>query len=405
MAEPTPDRAERPPTDRISFTPIAIAVAGIVAIIAVGLAWPKGEWRREGPPLAVSGWAPYWQPDAAITSFTGNSTMFADVALVAWSARGVDEVVPYEGLPDGTVERYRAATAAAGVELVATVFDDTDEGVMAAILADPATRTAHVAALVTLVRDGGFTALEIDYESFAFKDSRSTWATTRPNWIAFLAELDVALAPIGAALMVAVPPVYDGGQSDISGYWVYDYAAMGGIVDRIRVMAYDYSFSEPGPIAPIEWVEDLVVAVTELVDPAKIDLGVPTYGYDWVVSVSGTCPADQEPKRRAISNARASREIAARGITPVWDDSTAEFAFDYTDTLTGADATGAQVTCSVARTVRYPGAQGAHRRAYIAHRNDLHGVALWALGNDDEATWEALRAARLGEDTWPVNAG
>ena len=51
----------------------------------------------------------------------------------------------------------------------------------------------------------------------------------------------------------------------------------------------------------------------------------------------------------------------------------------------------------MSRTVRYPGADGAQRRAYIAHRNDLHGVALWALGNDDPATWAGIRAARLGE--------
>ena len=40
------------------------------------------------------------------------------------------------------------------------------------------------------------------------------------------------------------------------------------------------------------------------------------------------------------------------------------------------------------------------RRAWVAHRNDLHGVALWALGNDDPLTWDGLRAARLGEEQW-----
>ncbi len=389
MAESTSSRGR--------LAPIAIALAGIVAIVAVGLAWPKGEWKRSGPPITVTGWAPYWQPDSALASFTANSDLFSDVALVAYSTRGVDTVVPFESMPDGTIERYRTATAAAGVPLTATVFDNAGEGVMAAVLADPAQRAAHVATLVALVRDGNYASIELDYEVFAFGDSRSTWATTRPNWIAFLGELDAALAPTGASLMVAVPPVYDGGQSDISGYWVYDYAAMGKIVDRIRIMAYDYSLSKPGPIAPIEWVDDLVQAATDLVDPAKLDLGIPTYGYDWVLGVTGTCPEGETPERRAISNARAGREIASRGITPVWDETTAEYAFDYTDTLTGPDANGATVTCTVARTVRYPGAEGAGRRAAIAHRNDLGGVALWALGNDDPATWEAIRAARRGE--------
>jgi spore germination protein YaaH len=389
MAEPSSSRGR--------LAPIAIALAGIVAIVVVGLAWPKGEWKRSGPPITVTGWAPYWQPDSALASFTANSDLFSDVALVAYSTRGATTVVPFESMPDGTIERYRTATAAAGVPLTATVFDNAGEGVMAAVLADPAQRAAHVATLVALVHDGNYASIELDYEVFAFGDSRSTWATTRPNWITFLGELDAALEPTGAALMVAVPPVYDGGQSDISGYWVYDYAAMGKIVDRIRIMAYDYSLSKPGPIAPIEWVDDLVQAATDLVDPAKLDLGIPTYGYDWVLGVTGTCPEGESPERRAISNARAGRELAARGITPMWDETTAEYAFDYTDTLTGPDANGTTVTCTVARTVRYPGPEGAGRRAAIAHRNDLGGVALWALGNDDPATWEAIRAARRGE--------
>ena len=29
------------------------------------------------------------------------------------------------------------------------------------------------------------------------------------------------------------------------------------LVDRIRMMAYDYSVTEPGPIAPIDWVESI----------------------------------------------------------------------------------------------------------------------------------------------------
>ena len=89
----------------------------------------------------------------------------------------------------------------------------------------------------------------------------------------------------------------------------------------------------------------------------------------------------------------------------MWDEATAERTYDYVDTLTGADAAGVATTCTVARTVRYLDAQAVHRRAYLAHRNDLHGVALWALGNDDELTWDALRGARLGQQTWPTTTG
>jgi spore germination protein YaaH len=101
-----------------------------------------------------------------------------------------------------------------------------------------------------------------------------------------------------------------------------------------------------------------------------------------------------------MSTVRAARTVAERGIVPEWDPETMERRFDYVDTLTGADSAGTPVSCTVNRRVHYLDAVAIHRRAWIAHRNDLHGVALWALGNDDPLTWDGLRAARLGVETW-----
>ena len=407
MARTTSDPGEPPVRTGSTGTVLAtaaIALAGILAVVAVGLFWPRGERARNGPPLVVSGWAPYWQPDSALASFTGNARLFGEVSLVAYSARGVDQVVPYEGVAADVVDTFRRSAASNGAPLVATVFDDTARGEMAAILADPASRARHVDTLVALVESGGFDALELDYEGFAFVDERSTWATTRPAWIALLTDLAARLRPAGIPLMVAVPPQYDDEQTDASGYWVYDYASMGRIVDRIRIMAYDYSFAEPGPVAPIGWVERVVESAARLVDPAKLDLGIPTYGYEWITARSGICPAGDDRERRPISIARMGRELAGRGLTPTWDDTTAEVTFSYTETLTGDDGNGATVTCTVTRSVYAPDARSVHLRAMLAYRNDFHGVALWALGNDDEATWDALAAAQRGESTWPATA-
>jgi spore germination protein YaaH len=394
------ERAPAPPGRAGLFAVAAFAVAALVG--GVVYAGRGDAWQRSGPPIRVSSWAPYWQPDAAMASFRPNADLFADLSIVAYSATDATTISAYPGLPDGTIETYRAAASAAGVPLLATIFDDSPAGAMAAVLADPASRAAHVQAVVGLVAAGGFDGVDLDYEKFAFSDDRGTWATTRPNWIAFLTELGAALDATGAQLVVSVPPVYDDGQTADSGYWVYDYASMGAVVDRIRVMAYDYSFtgSAPGPIAPIDWVHGLVEAIADLVAPDKVDLGIPTYGYDWVLSVSGTCPADQTPETKAMSTSRAARTVAERGIVPLWDPVTEERVFTYTDTLTGTDATGAAVTCTVAREVHYLDAVAVHRRAWIAHRADLHGVALWALGNDDDLTWEGIRAVRLGDERW-----
>ena len=386
------------PSARRAWIVGAVGAALVALIVAVGLLWPTPDppFRRSGAPLTVSAWVPYWEVESGLASFEANAALFADVSLMAFSAQGAGTVVPYPNLPSGALDALRAKAAATGAAGLITIFDDMPAGGMAAVLADPAARAQHVATIVGLVDGGGYDGVDLDYETFAFTDPRSTWEATRPAWVAFLRELAGELDERGKLLVVSVPPVYeDGGPTD-RGAWVYDYAAMGGIVDRIRVMAYDYSTSRPGPIAPLEWVDDLTDAIVELVPPAKLDLGIPMYGRSWVVSIDGICPVDQEPSTSALSTADAAARAAARGVVPVWDEETAEARFDYTDVLTGADATGQATACTVERTVRYLDHRAIQARAQLAWRADLHGVALWALGYDDAATWAGLADAREG---------
>lgn len=396
---------------RVPARPLVIAAIGIVLVVgltALGTAMPRDEeWTRTAGAVKVSSWAPYWQPEAAIASFEPNAVLFSDVSVVAYSARDAATIESYPQMSAAMIPSFRQAAARARVPLLATIFDDSPAGTMAAVFADGVQRSTHVEAIVSIVTSGGtdglgFDGVDLDYERFAFSDGRDTWATTRPNWIAFLTELSARLRPLGKLLVVSVPPVYDGGQTDGSGYWVYDYATMGQLVDRIRVMTYDYSVAggPPGPVAPIQWVEQVIGAVTQLVPPSKVHLGIPTYGYDWAVSVTGTCPADQLPENRAISTARAARTVAERGLVALWDETTAERRFDYVDQLSGTDPQGAPTSCTVSRTVRYLDAEAIHRRTWLAYRNDLAGIALWALGNDDPRSWIGIQAAILGEENW-----
>jgi len=71
-----------------------VAVALIVTVaLVVGRDDP---WERTGPPLAVSGWAPYWQVGEALESFAGHAELFGDVSLAGWSVREDGTVQPYD---------------------------------------------------------------------------------------------------------------------------------------------------------------------------------------------------------------------------------------------------------------------------------------------------------------------
>ena len=62
-------------------------------------------------------------------------------------------------------------------------------------------------------------------------------------------------------------------------------------------MAYDYSVPSGDPArSPRCPGSSAVIAGTSAAsgDPSKLVLGIPMYGYNWVVDTSGTCPADAE---------------------------------------------------------------------------------------------------------------
>ena len=373
------------------------ASATLLLAAIIGFALTRtASWSRSGPPATVSAWAPYWQTDSALASFTDNRALFSDLSLFAFHATAANSVTAYHGLGSDVAATYRRAAHAAGVQLTASIIDDMPANGMAAVLADPATRTTHVQTIVALATSGGFDGIDLDYEKFAFSDGRDSWAATRPIWVGFVQELAKALHGAGKTLTVSAPPSGD--------YWVYDYAAIGKVVDAIRIMAYDYSTSDAGPIAPIGWVRDVVASAKKLVAPDKLVLGVPVYGYDWPTAVAGTCPGSEadQPKRRSVSTKTAATLAAGLGITPTWDPNTAERTFTYSVPLTGADAVGASTTCTVTHTVWYSDAQSVHDRAWLAERQDLAGIAIWSLGSDDPLVWDGIAAARANIETWPA---
>ena len=298
----------------------------------------------------------------------------------------MDEIVVDPNASSDLTEQFMDELRDLDVAVVPSIIDAMPAGGMAAILADQAARARHVDTIVGFAEEGGYDGIDVDYEQFAFADGRLTWADTRPNWVAFVAELGAALRADGRTLTVSIPPVYDAGRTDDSGFWVYDYGAIVEHVDRIRIMAYDFSVSEAGPIAPLSFVESAVTGAIEATgSPDKLVLGLPAYGRNWPVFVTGTCPAEDVPGRTSVSARSVDELIERRGAEPVFSERTGESLFEYQLEITdGVD------TCVQTRRVHYVDGAGIALRMDLARRYRLDGVALWAFGFDDDEVWEAI---------------
>ena len=360
-------------------------MAALAALAAVGLWYLREKDPPPLPDIPMAAWAPYWVLDDAAATIRSQGRLFSELSPFWYEARSATDVGFSANVSGEMVAAALGAARASGALVLPSVADAMPSGGMAAVLTDPVTRSQHVNTLMELVRQQGFDGLDLDYEKFAFADDRSTWATTSPAWVAFLTELAAALHSEGKVLAVSVPPIYHDGSSTDLGAWVYDYAAMGGIVDRIRIMAYDYSFAEPGPIAPLDWVRTVVRAAKNVVeDDSKLVLGIPLYGRNWVTATAGVCPADA-PGRADPNLHEVAALIEQYGAVSTFDEATGEDTFTYQ-----RPASDGVTSCTQERVVHYVSAQGAVQRVDIAREERIGGVSFWALGFDTPAVWSAI---------------
>ena len=328
---------------------------------------------------------PYWTLDSALPEVAHLDSM-RDVSPFWFNAVGVDQIVIDPNASADLTGSFMDAAQGSTAAVVPSIVDAMPAGGMAALLADPASRTAHVDAIARFAADGDYDGIDIDYEQFAFADGRDTWAATRPNWVAFISELGDRLHADGRTLTVSIPPIYDTGQTAESGYWVYDYGAIAPHVDHIRIMAYDYSVDEPGPIAPSKWVESAIKAALDATQaPDKLVLGLPAYGRNWPTAVRGECPPDLVEGRTSVTAATVDDLMALREATPVFVPETGEWTFQY-----DLEVSDGVTSCVQTREVHFVDGGGVRARMDLARQYQLGGVSLWAFGFDDEGVWNAI---------------
>jgi HAD superfamily hydrolase (TIGR01509 family) len=379
------------------FTPnrrrkVTLAVTGVAALMTAGAVALAALNDNPSPPrpvvpLPLDGWAPGWAWANTSNDWSSTTSRLREFSPFWLQATGADRIEPMPGTSSERAADLIAQARRAGARIVPSIVDGLPAGGMAAIMRDADQRAQHVATVVAFARSGDWDGVDLDYEQFAFADSRDTWAATEPAWIAFVTELADALRAEGRTLTVTVPPVYGPGRSDAAGYWVYDHASLVQVADWVRIMAYDYSTANPGPIAPLDWVQRVIDGVVEVTDrPDKVVLGIPLYGYNWPTGANGTCPSTADG-RVGVTARTVGDLIERRGLNPVFDDITGEWAAVY-----DVEVSDGTLTCVQARRVHWVDGAGAAARVRLAQQAGLGGVALWALGYEDETVWNELDA-------------
>ncbi|RDI21816.1 glycosyl hydrolase family 18 (putative chitinase) [Rhodococcus sp. AG1013] len=310
-------------------------------------------------PLVI-GAIPYWDRSAALTSMR-TYARYIDVAS-PWSysvsADGTPTVA--EGTSPDADSELGTHSGDSSIRTIPTITNTTDgrwdRETIAKVLLDPALRRAHVEALTGLVEEYGFDGVQIDYENLSAAD--------RDSFSTFVRELGDALHRIDRVLYVAVHA-----KPNDTGYGPHneaqDYAAIAAGADRVIVMAYDrhWATSTAGPIAPYDWVEEVIRYAVTRIPREKLVLGVGLYGYDWVGSA-----ATPLTWAEVMSVAEVHR-------SPMhWDETSLSTHFTY-------------VVDGITHEVWFENARSVEAKSALARRHGLASIALWRLGGEDPSIW------------------
>lgn len=389
----------------------------MVAGVCFGISIPRAQ--ADNPPRKIlTGWIPYYRT----YSSPGKQNGGLDSALA--SADLIKEVMPFWYALDSATKIADLYTPAnpnnpigdtltklrgAGFQIIPTITDSTASKdpktgktqmmVLSNLMADGPKRDLLVKTITDFVMVNNFDGIDLDFENFAYVDGTASWATTQIRFVAFMKALASSLHAQGKLLSLTTPPSFDPATGK-KGYWVYSWSDLGSVIDRLRIMTYDYSTATPGPIGPITWVEQTLQYAVAVVPASKVFVGLPGYGRDWVTSVQGVCPSlpinyTATVKTTASAGTVVMRDAATLastyGATPQYQAKYGETSFTYQKVYNGTTADGQLTQCTASRVVWYQDPQGFTLRANLVSKYHLGGLTQWTLGMEDPAATESIR--------------
>lgn len=325
----------------------------------------QGRWYRPiSRPLyrlnsEVFGFDPWWVDDTYL-----RYDLLTTIACFGVEVRGDGEIENLYGFPSrwsGVIDYAHRV----GVRVVLTAFC-FDGYTIHDILTE--SKDSAIRNLLFLIESANIEGVNIDFEGVFSED--------RENLVRFMEDLtDTFHKEIpGSYITLCTPPVD----------WqdAFDYKSLGDGVDGLFIMGYDYHWRGSdiaGPVAPLRgwgrynvtWTVDTYLSE---VNPEKLILGCPYYGYDWPTE-SDTVRSKTEGRGEAktYSQTKVESQIYLRR----WDEESETPWYTY----------GSFQQCW------YDDEESLNEKYKLAIEKDLGGIGIWALGYDKgrPELWTTLR--------------
>lgn len=189
----------------------------------------------------------------------------------------------------------------------------------------------------------------------------------------FLKKLATVLHSEGLILTAAVAPKTSDNQKGIL-YESHEYEMIGDIVDKVFIMTYEWGYiaGPPMAVAPIYEVDKVIEYAVTQIESKKILMGIPNYGYDWVI------PFKSGTRAKVISNVEAINIAKKYGAEIEYSQKSQAPFFRYYDEN------------SIQHEVWFEDARSIYAKLSLVDKYDLGGIFYWTIMKPFPQNWTVL---------------
>ncbi len=320
----------------------------------------------------ILGFAPYWNMKKLSPESLGTITHFAYFAL---HLRGNGEIYTKVNAreEDPGYTNYKRLLSAPPYKNLILTFMQEDEDALVNMLASPTSRRTAIQNIVNTVKEANAVGVNIDLEPVG-----TTTATIRDNFTLFIKELHSQLDQMDKLLSVSIY------ASAAARPRLWDLPKLERYVDYFVVMTYDYTMPKSeraGPNSPLrdfsgEFEHSIIKNLGELtsnVPSSKLLLGIPLYGYEWD-TVDDSKYAPTESRGVTASLERIESMLQDRTLELIWDR----------NSLTPY---GVSTESGSSTQIYFENETSIRLKLELVKSSGLGGIALWALGYDNNVSW------------------
>ena len=313
---------------------------------------------------------------------------------------------------NGSWDSWFGAVKELGIKIIPTVAWFNGAGIQG-LLSSAKSRQAAEDTIAALVKSKNFNGIDIDFESMEEQ--------TQPYYSLFIQGLAQRLHPqkklLTCTVIARTPPaeLYTVIPDNI--VYPEDYTVLNKYCDEVRIMAYDQDTidltlnAQKGngvlyaPVADPAWVSSVLKETLKTINPKKVMLGVPTYGYEYEVSwVNGVTTY---ARVRAFDYMDAMDRADSLSVEPTRDNAD-ELSLTFASSthinvgpvltttvlspIEPAVLTSINPNASTTFFASFPDAQSIQDKITLAKKYGIRGIMLFKADGDlDPAVWGILK--------------